>query len=252
MQDLEKNTTSTPIIAMYDGLPAQAPGPGYVAQPVGDIIFAVVGNRILPPNVFTPGKQGGLTYQQIAQAFQDPGIGSYRPAGRSSASGTREAFVRDVLDRDDSAEQNAGQCPSTGGVCLEDTTMDLLTYVNETPDAIGYAEADALPFFPGVGAIPINGYEPARANALDGTCKFLATEHLYTSGIPAGLTADLINFLTSSAVTAQLRDTSFIACSDLSGSELSGAARKVNREHRRNRPDECHRRVTVPRRALRG
>jgi ABC-type phosphate transport system substrate-binding protein len=100
--------------------------------------------------------------------------------------------------------------------------MELLTYVNKTPNAIGYAEADALPFFPNVGAIPINGYEPTRTNALNGGYAFLATEHLYTNGIPTGLAADLINFLTSPAVTAQLRDTSFIACADLGGSKLSG------------------------------
>lgn len=222
LEDLEQNTSNTPIIAMYDGLPDPAPGPGYIGQAIGDIILAVVGNRTLPANVFIAGKQGGLSYQQIAQAFQNPSTGPYAPVGRSSASGTRKAFAQQVLNGDDSSEQNAGQCPSASGVCLEDTTMDLLTYVNKTPNAIGYAEADALPFFPGVGAIPINGYEPIRANALNGTYKFLAIEHLYTSGIPAGLTADLINFLDSSAVTAQLRDTSFIACPDLAGSKLSG------------------------------
>jgi phosphate transport system substrate-binding protein len=149
------------------------------------------------------------------------------PVGRSSASGTREAFVSQVLNGDDRAEQSAGPCPSASGVCLEPTTMGLLSYVNQTPDAIGYAEADALPFFPDVGAIPVNGYEPTRANALNGSYTFLATEHLYTDNIPSGLTADLINFLTSPPVTRQLRDTSFISCSDLGGSKLSAACAKT-------------------------
>lgn len=222
LQDLERDTGSTPIIAMYDGLPRQAPDPQYVSQAVGDVIFAVVGNRSLPPNLFEVGKDGGMTDSQIAQAFQDPSIGGFVPVGRSSVSGTREAFVKTVLNGDDSSEQNAGSCSSLTGVCLENTTMALLTYVDKTRNAIGYAEADALPFFPGVGAIPINGYEPTRANALNGDYGFLATEHLYTNGIPTGLTEDVINFLTSTPVTAQLRDTSFIACADLSGSKLGG------------------------------
>src|SRR5438552_8448536 len=222
LADLEQNTSKTPMIAMYDGTPKQAPDPQYVGQAVGDIIFAVVGNRSLPANVFAVGQDGGLTVAQITQAFRNPSTSGFVPVGRLSTSGTREAFVRDVLNGDDSSEQNAGPCPSTSGVCLEKTTMDLLTYVNQTHGAIGYAEADALPFFSDVGAIPINGYEPTRANALNGTYTFLATEHLYTSGVPAGLAADLINFLTSSAVTAQLRDISFIACSNLAGSKLSG------------------------------
>jgi ABC-type phosphate transport system substrate-binding protein len=178
---------------------------------------------LLPANLFTAG-DGGMTDQQIAQAFGDPHAGGLRfaPVGRSSVSGTRESFVNDLQNGDDKPEQKAGRCPSASGVCLEDTTMHLLTYVNQTPNAIGYAEADALPFFPDVGAIPVGGYEPNRANALNGHYTFLATEHLYTNGIPGGRTADLINFLTSKAVTAQLRDTSFIGCSDLGGSKLSG------------------------------
>jgi phosphate transport system substrate-binding protein len=223
LADLEQNTGNTPVIAMYDGLPGQGPDPQYVSEAVGVIIFAVVGNRSLPANLFQAGTDGGLTDSQIAQAYQDPSGSGLVPVGRSSVSGTREAFVKNVLNGDDSPEQNAGPCPSAGRVCLEDTTMELLTYINETPNAIGYAEADALPFFPDVGEIPVNGYEPTRTNALNGDYTFLATEHLYTNGIPTGLAADLINFLTSSPVIAQLRDTSFIACADLSGSKLSGA-----------------------------
>jgi hypothetical protein len=40
---------------------------------------------------------------------------------------------------------------------------------------------------------------------------------------PTGLAADVISFLTSAPVAAQLRSTSFIACSDLDGSKISGA-----------------------------
>lgn len=50
LKDLEQNTGPAPIIAMYDGLPKQAPDPQYVSQAVGVIIFAVVGNRSLPAN----------------------------------------------------------------------------------------------------------------------------------------------------------------------------------------------------------
>jgi phosphate transport system substrate-binding protein len=210
-------------IAMYDGQPQQNPGPQYEADAVGDIIFAIVGNRSLPSNVFEV--RHGMTDQQIAQAFTNPSVGHFSPVGRSSASGTRQTFVAKVLagyDGNDSAEQGAAACPATGQVCLEPTTMDLLTYVNNTHNAIGYAEADALSFFPNVGAIPINGYAPNRANALNGHYTFLATEHLYTDGTPSGLTADLIAFLTSEPVTTQLRDTGFIACADLSNSKLSG------------------------------
>jgi ABC-type phosphate transport system substrate-binding protein len=222
---------SGPVVAMYDGVPAQPLGPQYVSQPVGDIIYAVVGNRSLPSNVFEAGNLGGMTVSQIAQAFNDPSVGEFAPVGRSSASGTRQVFVQQLLGGNDGAEKHAGSCPEAGGVagavCLVGTTMELLADVNATPNAIGYTEADALPFFPHVGAIPINGYAPSRTNALDGNYTFLTTEHLYTVGVPAGLTADLIGFLKSAPVTAQLRaTTSFIACADLAGSTLSTACQQ--------------------------
>jgi len=226
LADLTRANT-TPVVAMSDGLPQLLPGPQYVGRPVGVIIFAVVGNReSLPPNLFTPGFGGGMSAGQIAQVFEhpaSPGI-TFVPVGRPLGSGTRNEFARDVLD---SQYASAGSCPRPHAVCDEATTLDLLTYVNDTTGAIGYAEADALPFFPSVGAIPISidgvGYEPTRLNTLNGNYSFYATEYLYTNGIPEGLEADVIDFLMSKAVAAQLRDTSFISCSDLGRSNLSSA-----------------------------
>ena len=146
------------------------------------------------------------------------------PVGRQAGSGTAAAFSSDVLQ---GQYATAGTCPQPRGVCDETTTLKLLTYVNKTHFAIGYAEADALPFFPRVGAIPISmngvGYAPTRLNALNGHYSYYATEYLYTKGVPAGLEADIINFLMSNAVATQLRDTSFISCSDVSKSDLSSA-----------------------------
>lgn len=225
------------IIAMYDGKPDSAPPSRYLPHPVGWVIFAVVGNRSsLPANDFLSGTGNGLTDNQVEEAFNQPAqsVVRYAPVGRSSASGTRETFTNIFLGGADGAESAAKACPAPAGtgpsaipgsVCLEPTTMRLLEAVDTTPDAIGYAEADALPFFPGVGAITINGYEPTRANTLSHAYTFGATEHLYTDGTPAAdtLTADFLSFLQSAAVTAQLRDTSFISCADLAGSAISDA-----------------------------
>src|SRR5262249_56137206 len=109
-------------------------------------------------------------------------------------------------------------------VVLTQTTMDMLTYVNSKWYSIGYAEADALLYFPNVGAIPVNGVPPNRVNALNGSYRFVATEYLYTQGRPTGLAAAFIKFLTSSTVTAELRRGHlFIACSGLRGSALSSS-----------------------------
>jgi phosphate transport system substrate-binding protein len=228
LQDLERNTSSTPIVAMYDGTPEPEPTAPVTGQAVGVIIFSVVGNRSLGAPKFAAGSGGGMSAQAIAQAYEHPFGSGFVPVGRSSVSGTRATFAQEVLGGDDSVESTARPCPAIGspppnGVCLEDTTMDLLTYVNDTPNAIGYAESDALPFFPNVGTIPIGGYEPNRQNVLDGKYTFYATEHLDTKGNPGALAHDLISFLKSQYETTQLRDTQFIACADLGGSQIANA-----------------------------
>jgi ABC-type phosphate transport system substrate-binding protein len=101
--------------------------------------------------------------------------------------------------------------------------MDVLNYVNATPNAIGYAEADALPYFPNVATVPIGDSEPTRKDALDGTYPFVATEYLYTAGDPQGLTRDFITYLTDGATSSELRGHGYIGCSDLSGTKLGGA-----------------------------
>ncbi len=219
LSDLEFGK-SPPDIAMFDGNPEERLRRGITLRAVGDIVMAVVGNSqagSLPGSVFQQGQ--GLTHNAITQAFVQggsgiPGLSGYdvKTVGRPRNSGTREAFIDLVAGGDNLAN---------GTVPTEDTTMDLLGYLDSTPGAIGYAEADALPFFPYVRAIPIDGVLPTRANALNDTYHFLATEHLYTSGPPTGLAADLISFLTSSAEVAQLRDTSYIGCPDLAGTALS-------------------------------
>jgi ABC-type phosphate transport system substrate-binding protein len=240
LADLVDNGGRIPVVAMYDGQPPAGLPFGYRSRTVGVVVFAVVGNRHLPARLFT----SGMTRQQITLAFAHPqqeadvlSARHFVPVGRTIVtwtpsgtvpripSGTRLTFVREVLlGGNDTAEQNAGPCPAVNktGVCLEDTTMDLLAYVNNKWYSIGYAEADALLFFPNVGTIPIHGVTPTRANVLSGRYKFVATEHLYTRGAPAGLAADFIKFLTSSTATAELRRSHlFISCSDLYGSKLT-------------------------------
>lgn len=252
-RNLAGSTRNTPTIVMYDGsLQPGAPHDGFPASfaidSVGAVIFAVVGNTHLPPQDFETQQQpgqaptGGLTAPEIRGAFETPaapgaaGGHPYVPAGRTGVSGTRQTFDDLVLNGTSDVEtKNGVPCatatpapPGTvppgklkpGQFCLWDTTMDLLGYVNDTPYAISYAEADALPFFPDVRAIPIGGYAPNRTNALDGNYTFVADEHLLTEGKPTAEEKDFLQFLSNGPEIAQLRGDAFIACPDLSGSSV--------------------------------
>lgn len=247
-QDLAKNTTNVPGIVMYDGACQSdcqsqngAPNDGWPSDitvtPVGVVIFAVVGNSGdsgLPLRDFSR----GLTNADIRGAFATPSTPGaapgqpYQPTGRTTDSGTRQTFDQLVLNNQINVETTNGVNCSTPSAaaprteprapkfCLWETTMDLLRYVNDTPDAIGYAEADALPFFPDVRQIPIGGYAATRTNALNGDYTFLATEHLLTENKPTPNEQKFLSFLSSKPMTSKLQGNAFIACSDLS-SQLS-------------------------------
>ncbi|MFI0486568.1 hypothetical protein [Actinomadura sp. 9N215] len=66
--------------------------------------------------------------------------------------------------------------------------MDLLTYIDRTPNAIGYAETDALTYFPKVRTLNVDGNAVTRSATLNGPYHFVATEYLYAAGQPRGLT----------------------------------------------------------------
>lgn len=228
---LESRKNTTPTIEMSDGIPDPAPGGAFPGQPAGVVIFSIVGNRSLSAPHFATGTNGGMTDQAISQAFEHPDA-PFHPVGRTPVSGTRTAFSQDVLGGSDTAETRAPGCPASppsagrpaAGLCLEGTTMQLLTYVDQTPGAIGYAESGAISFFPGVGVIPIGGYAPTPGNVRDGHYTFDATEYLYTKGKPTGLAGDVMSFLNSTAESDRISDTSgFIPCRNLGGSKVANA-----------------------------
>ena len=81
----------------------------------------------------------------------------------------------------------------------------MLDFVNDNPNAIGFADIDAVVQYPNLSALPIGGVQPDRANVLDGTYGFAAPEYLYTTPNPSAQVSAFLSFLQSSAETAQLR-----------------------------------------------
>lgn len=61
--------------------------------------------------------------------------------------------------------------------------------------SVGYAEADALPFFPRARTVPINSTAPTTEHVLNGDYKFWASEVLYTQPGATGLPRDFLGFL---------------------------------------------------------
>ncbi|GHH83147.1 substrate-binding domain-containing protein [Streptomyces capitiformicae] len=227
------------IIAMADTVAGQKPEQGYDAHRVGVLVFTVVANESLGKDL-TNGEslwEKGLTQPQLRQIFSggtvsdDDGRFTETPVAviRSNSSGTRNVFEDRVLGPVP-ALPGADACPrpAPGGedtgnenpsrICWVRSTLELLDYVNRTPNAIGYAEADALPFFPKVRTVPINSTAPTTENVLNGNYRFWASEVLYTQPGATGLPRNFLGFLRSRGVSKLLEGQGFLPCREVEGS----------------------------------
>jgi ABC-type phosphate transport system substrate-binding protein len=206
-------------------------------NPVGMVIFAVVANSGFAESVSTELNfeipDGGYTAVGVGGLYRAAAAGTvpYVAVGRTSGSGTALEFGKwaqlapSVLDNAPScpaisAEATVPEPTTSTGVCDVGTTQKMLDYINDTTNAIGFAEIDALEQYPNVTALPIDGAKPDQANVLNGTYKFAVPEYLYTAPTPSVQVASFMAFLQSPAETAQLagQDAGFIPCDQLSGS----------------------------------
>jgi phosphate transport system substrate-binding protein len=180
------------MIAMYDGLPSGTAG--LSPYPMGVLILSVVAHT----GLFST---GNISTAELIKIFIKPGEQGKVAVGRRAGSGTRRAFDNDVLGRNPGAPDK-GNCPSPTGAtvsftsCTEDSTPHLLSFVNETPNAIGYA---AVPqpdtTYPQVSVLSIDSFTPTADNVRNEQYNFWVVENLYASTNPTVLTKDFLNFL---------------------------------------------------------
>jgi ABC-type phosphate transport system substrate-binding protein len=180
------------MIAMYDGLPSDTAG--LSPYPMGVLILSVVAHDGLIP-------AGNITTAELRKIFVKPGEQGKVAVGRRAGSGTRRAFIMNVLGRNPGAPDK-GNCPPPAGSavsftsCTEDSTPDLLKFVNRTPNAIGYAVVSRpRASYPQISVINIDNVAPTPDNVRNGSYKFWAVENLYAAAQPTTLTKDFLNFL---------------------------------------------------------
>ncbi|MGW4905074.1 substrate-binding domain-containing protein [Streptomyces sp. NPDC004270] len=239
LRALKKYPTDS-IIAMVDTVAGQKLEQGYDAHRVGAMVFTVVANESLGKDI-TNGESlwdKGLTHDQLRQIFSNGSISdddrfTRIPVAviRSNGSGTRNVFEDSVLGPDDPAPADVSACPrpepgeedqetrNPPRICSVRSTMELLDYVNRTPNAVGYAEADALLYFPKMRTVPIDSTAPTRENVLNGNYEFWASEVLYTQADATGLTRNFLDFLNSRGVSKLLEGQGFLPCREVKDSK---------------------------------
>jgi ABC-type phosphate transport system substrate-binding protein len=196
-------------IAMYDGPTSLAKG--LDTRPMGVLIYSVVAHT----GLFAGSK---VTTGQLVNIFVKHDESKLVVVGRRDGSGSRQTFIGKILHVNP-AKAVATTCPapaqrpSSLKSCTANDTSDVISFVNGTPNAIGYAEVlGSLQGDPQVTELWINNVEPTKLNVLNGSYKYWTIENLYTGSHLIPLAKDFINYLPSYIQSAQPGD--FIGCSD--------------------------------------
>ena len=203
-------------IAMYDGSPAASSTAGLKQYPMGVLIYSVVAHS----GLFA---RSNVSSADLSKLFVPPGVSGKVAVGRLKGSGSRLAFKK-VLGQDPGLP--SATCPKATGQafsftgCTEDSTANVLSFVNQTPNAVGYAEVfGTLVADPQVSVLYIDNAAPTAANVRNGSYKFWTGEHLYTSTHPSALTSDFLAYLPNYLASNPPSD--FIACS--AAANIAGA-----------------------------
>lgn len=175
-------------------------GLGLVDTPIAYDAIAVVVNPRNPVR--------GLTKDEVKAIFRGEIVnwsevgGPDMPIGlvnRDEASGTREAFLKIVMDKE-SFERNAVVLPGTGQV---------RAVVGDAPGAVGYI---SLGFVTSeVKALAIDGVVPSAETVESGEYPIRRILHFFTKGEPSGLAREFIAFVVSEEIQeGVVRDAGFL------------------------------------------
>lgn len=236
---IRDNSTGLPdntlLMVDYSGQLSQTVPTAWKANPIGMVIFGVVVNNAYSRIVAgTYALRTGYSRADLAKLYQDASAGvsvPYAAVGRNENSGTAAAFDS-WTGLDSTVLTGANGCPpisatttdpgtqpSFKGLCDVGTTQKMLDFVNDNPNAIGFADIDAVTQYPSLFTLPIDGVPPDRAHVLNGSYGFTVPEYLYTTQHPSAQLSAFLAFLQSPVEAEQLmaHDAGFIPCADLSG-----------------------------------
>lgn len=125
---------------------------------------------------------------------------------RPASSGTRATFQQYILG---GPETIAGPSNLTS-----DSTSTVVTNVQQTDGAIGYAASGAAKAS-GLTLLSIDGNAPTADMVKNNTYKFWNIEHMYTKGEATGLAKSFIDFMGTSEAKQEATKLDFIAIADM-------------------------------------
>jgi ABC-type phosphate transport system substrate-binding protein len=181
------------MIAMYNGETSIAPF--LTPDPLGVLIFSVVAHAGLYSG-------SDISSAELKRLFLQGGEPGKVAAGRQAGTGTRVTLLGFLHSQGPAPRVSGNSCPPPAGstACTEYSNAELLNFVNETRNAIGYAEVDQESNghpagYPGTSVLSINGIAPTPANVRNGSYNFATVATLYMPPHPSALAKSFYQYL---------------------------------------------------------
>jgi ABC-type phosphate transport system substrate-binding protein len=197
------------MIAMFNGETSSAPF--LTPDPLGVLIFAVVAHTGLYPG-------SDISSSELKRLFLQGGEPGKISVGRQAGTGTRITLLGFLHSQTPGPQVSANSCPppARSAACTEFSNMGLLGFVNETRNAIGYAEVDQESNghpagYPDASVLSVNGIAPTPANVRNGSYNFATVATLYMPPHPSALAKSFYQYLLQ-YIAANQSD-GLIACS---------------------------------------
>jgi ABC-type phosphate transport system substrate-binding protein len=197
------------MIAMFNGETSSAPF--LTPDPLGVLIFSVVAHTGLYSG-------SDISSSELKRLFLQGGEPGKVAVGRQAGTGTRITLLGFLHSQRPAPQVSGNSCPPPAGsaACTENSNMGLLGFVNETRNAIGYAEVDQESNghpadYPGASVLGINGIAPTPANVRNGSYNFATVATLYMPPHPSALAKSFYQYLLQYVAAHQSEG--LIACS---------------------------------------
>jgi ABC-type phosphate transport system substrate-binding protein len=181
------------MIAMYNGETSSAPF--LTPDPLGVLIFSVVAHTGLYSG-------SDISSSELKRLFLQGGEPGKVAVGRQAGTGTRITLLGFLHNQGPEPQVPGDGCPPPAGTaaCTEYSNTDLLGFVNETRNAIGYAEVDQESNghpagYPDASVLSINGIASTPANVRNGSYSFATVATLYMPPHPSALAKSFYQYL---------------------------------------------------------
>jgi ABC-type phosphate transport system substrate-binding protein len=197
------------MIAMYNG--ETSISPFLTPDPLGVLIFSVVAHTGLYPG-------SDISGSELKRLFLQGGEAGKVAVGRQAGTGTRTTLLGFLQRQGPGPQVSGNSCPppAGSGACTEYSNTGLLGFVNETRNAVGYAEVDQESNghpagYPDASVLSVNGIAPTPANVRDGLYNFATVANLYMPPHPSALAKSFYQYLLQ--YTAANQSGGLITCS---------------------------------------